>query len=124
VNCCCFFSFKKQPLFNYFHKNHFTAGPNFYNDLHMFSMDKLTWSDVKRKKVYPSARAGHSGVAIGTNMFIFGGMTRDGALDETWKLDTSGILVFHFFNYFIDHLVQVKLKSLYFYIFDYNMYVL
>ena len=65
------------------------SGQNFYHDMHVLNIDKMTWSDVKRsKKVFPSARAGHGGIAIGTNIYIFGGMNRDGAIDELYKFDT------------------------------------
>ncbi|XP_041368725.1 rab9 effector protein with kelch motifs-like [Gigantopelta aegis] len=63
------------------------AGSTFYDDLDVLDLSKNLWVNVKRKKTYPSARAGHGSLVCGTDLYIFGGMNRDGALDDTYKLD-------------------------------------
>ncbi len=65
------------------------AGPTFYDDLHVLDLDRNVWQKVKQKKGNPCARAAHGGVVVGTDLYIFGGMNRDGALDDAYRLDTG-----------------------------------
>ena len=62
------------------------SGTHFYEDLHVLDLEKKCWSSVKQKKTYPCARAAHGGVVSGGELWVFGGMNRDGALDDTWRL--------------------------------------
>jgi N-acetylneuraminic acid mutarotase len=43
------------------------------NDLHMFDSTTSTWSQPKSKGDPPPPRYGHSMVAVGTRLFLFGG---------------------------------------------------
>lgn len=66
------------------------AGTTFYDDVHVLNLDRLEWTSVKKKrKCWPSGRAGHGGVAFDQAIFIFGGMNREGALDELYRFDTG-----------------------------------
>lgn len=65
------------------------ARSSFFDDFHCLDLTKNSWSHIKNKKMYPTARAGHSGTAAGTMLFIYGGMNRDGALDDLYRYDTS-----------------------------------
>ncbi len=65
------------------------SGTAFYDDLHILNLETNTWSNIKQKKLKPSARAAHVGIAMGTDLYICGGMNREGALHDTYKLDTS-----------------------------------
>ena len=65
------------------------SGPAFYDDLHVLDLDASNWRSVKQKKGQPPARAAHGSCVYGTALYIFGGMNRVGALDDTWKFDTS-----------------------------------
>ena len=56
------------------------------DDLHVLDLDKSTWSHIKCKKVLPCARAAHGGVVADGHLYVFGGMNRDGALDDMYKL--------------------------------------
>ncbi|XP_067945622.1 rab9 effector protein with kelch motifs-like [Watersipora subatra] len=70
------------------------AGSKFYNDLHILDLEKDTWITPKvKKRGLPEPRAAHAAVADGMNMFIFGGMNKEGsALCDLWKLDTVNML--------------------------------
>lgn len=65
------------------------ARSSFFDDFHCLDLTKNSWSHIKNKKVYPTARAGHSGTSVGSMLFICGGMNRDGALDDLYRFDTS-----------------------------------
>jgi len=67
------------------------AGSKFYNDLHILDLEKGCWITPKiKKRNLPEPRAAHAAVTEGTNLYIFGGMSKEGmALDDLWKLDTS-----------------------------------
>ena len=67
------------------------AGTKFYNDLHVLDLDKGAWITPKvKKRCVPEARAAHAAVVDGINLYIFGGMNKDGmALCDLWKLDTT-----------------------------------
>lgn len=63
------------------------SGTHFYDDLHVLDLEKKSWSVMKQKKgSMPCARAAHGGVITDDSIYIFGGMNRDGALDDMWKL--------------------------------------
>ena len=64
------------------------AGTTFYDDFHSLNLDSLDWKIVKKnRKTWPSARAGHGGVTLSQAIYIFGGMNREGALDDLYKFD-------------------------------------
>ena len=65
------------------------AGSTFYDDLNVFDLDKLIWKTIKQKKNYPCARTAHGSLVHENVLYIFGGMGRVGALDDTYKLDTG-----------------------------------
>lgn len=69
------------------------SGGTFYDDLHILDLTTCTWSSVKQKKIYPSARAAHAAVSCGNGVYVFGGIGREGALDDIMVFDTSTFTV-------------------------------
>lgn len=67
------------------------AGTKFYNDLHMLDLEKGMWVTPKvKKRSMPEARTSHVAVSSGSDIYVFGGLNKEGAaLDDLWKLDTS-----------------------------------
>jgi len=68
------------------------SGSTFYDDLHILDLSRGAcgaWVSLRQKKGQPSARAGHGGFVSGTDVYVYGGMNRDGALDDLYKLDTG-----------------------------------
>jgi len=66
------------------------AGQTFYNDLSYYDVQSKTWTTVKTsKKNWPSERAAHGAVVIGSSVVVFGGMNSGGALNDLWILDTN-----------------------------------
>ena len=69
------------------------AGSNFYDDLHILEVNddwsELTWKHIPNKRAQPNPgyRAAHAGAISGDHLYIFGGMNKDGSLDNTWKLN-------------------------------------
>lgn len=69
------------------------AGTKFYNDVHILDIEKCAWIAPKvKKRVLPEPRAAHAMVSLGTCLYVFGGMNKDGvALDDLWKLETTSM---------------------------------
>lgn len=66
------------------------SGSNFFDDLHGLDLDKKTWFHAKVKSpIKPPARAAHGSFVCGADVYIFGGMNQNGALDDIFKLDSS-----------------------------------
>lgn len=63
------------------------SGGKFCSDIPVQNINKPIWLDVKSTKVHLSARVGHDGVPISINLYIFGGMNRDRAVDDVWIFD-------------------------------------
>lgn len=70
------------------------AGTKFYNDVHVIDLEKGMWSTpkIKKRNSMPEARTAHAAVAHGADMYVFGGLNKDGmAMDDLWKLDTGAM---------------------------------
>lgn len=55
----------------------------------MFSSESMKWERVKAKGDVPPGTAAHSAVALGRNVYIFGGMTADGASNSMYKFQSG-----------------------------------
>lgn len=49
----------------------------------------MTWSQPVVSGEVPSERAAHAGCAVGSNLYIFGGMNTTGAMDDLFCLNTG-----------------------------------
>lgn len=63
------------------------AGSHLYDDLHVLDLEKNTWTGYKSKKNWPAGRASHGGVVADGHLYIMGGLVKEGAIDELFKLD-------------------------------------
>ena len=65
------------------------AGATFYDDLHVFDLEKNNWSSVRKKRSNPPPRAAHEGISHQGAVYMFGGMSGAGALDDAYRLNTG-----------------------------------
>ncbi|XP_053722782.1 rab9 effector protein with kelch motifs isoform X2 [Synchiropus splendidus] len=65
------------------------ASPVADQKLHIFDTVGMLWKKVKAKGDLPPAVAAHSSVALGNCVYIFGGMTPDGASNSMYKFVTD-----------------------------------
>lgn len=49
----------------------------------------MKWEKVQAKGDIPSGVAAHSAVVLGKNIYIFGGMTADGANNSMYRFNTG-----------------------------------
>lgn len=49
----------------------------------------MKWEKLQAKGDVPPAVAAHSAVVLGTNIYIFGGMTADGAINSMYRFNTG-----------------------------------
>lgn len=49
----------------------------------------LKWEKVQAKGDIPPGVAAHSAVSLGKNIYIFGGMTADGAINSMYRFNTG-----------------------------------
>jgi len=63
------------------------------NDLHVFDTENLTWSEVVAKGTAPSPRSGHSSVAMGNKVYVYGGARWD-AKKSQWHSKSSDLFVY------------------------------
>lgn len=59
------------------------------SELHIFDTVSLTWSQPETQGTPPSARQGHLIIAVGTRIFIHGGMAREEFYNDMFALDTG-----------------------------------
>lgn len=64
---------------------------NFYNDLYIFDLLKNTWMKINHFGDIPSPRAEHSAVVYGTTIWIFGGASRDGYLNDLYSFNIETV---------------------------------
>ena len=60
------------------------------NDMHIFDVDTETWTKVTYSDYgmpIPSPRGGHSTIAIGDFLYIFGGQLGHKPCNELWMFD-------------------------------------
>lgn len=55
----------------------------------MCSSESLAWERVKAKGDVPPGTAAHSAVALGRNVYVFGGMTADGASNSMYRFQSG-----------------------------------
>ncbi|XP_051749902.1 rab9 effector protein with kelch motifs isoform X2 [Ctenopharyngodon idella] len=61
------------------------AAPVTDPQVHVFDSETMKWEKVKAKGEIPPGVAAHSSVSFGKNIFIFGGMTSEGASNSMYK---------------------------------------
>ena len=66
------------------------SGSTFFDDLHVFDVDRCSWNLVRKKRTSPPSRAAHEGLFHQNQLLIFGGMNQEGALDDAYRF-TSGM---------------------------------
>lgn len=59
------------------------------DDMYKFNVQTATWSEVKMKGTPPSKRSFHRMVAVGTNLYIFGGCDAAGRCADLFEFDTT-----------------------------------
>lgn len=66
-------------------------GHDYYlSDVHILDTDTLTWKELNTSGMVLSPRAGHSTVAFGKNLFVFGGFTDSQNLyDDLYMIDVD-----------------------------------
>ena len=77
-------------------RNGIEMGENAMNDMWMLQIDEneerttANWTQINASSSssIPSARSFHKMIAIGTNLYMFGGCGADGRLNDLWKFDT------------------------------------
>lgn len=52
----------------------------------------MKWDKVQTKGDIPPGVAAHSSVVLGKNIYIFGGMTADGASNSMYRFNTGTLL--------------------------------
>lgn len=57
----------------------------------------MKWEKVQAKGDIPPGVAAHSAVVLGKNIYIFGGMTADGASNSMYRFNTGTLSLSHFF---------------------------
>jgi len=68
-----------------------TQDNDFYNDLIFYDILGQTWLEIKQKGNVPSARCGHTAIFYGSVMWIFGGYSREGYLNDLYSLDLETV---------------------------------
>ena len=63
----------------------------YYNDVQMFDLQEKTWTTVTPIGAVPTPRAGHSAVIRGTTMWIFGGGSDAGYLNDLYSFDIDTV---------------------------------
>lgn len=49
----------------------------------------MKWEKIQTKGDIPPGVAAHSAVVLGSNLYMFGGMTADGAISSMYKFNTG-----------------------------------
>jgi hypothetical protein len=60
------------------------------NDLHIFNVETLTWTQPQAKGSPPSARSGHAMVSVGNKVYVYGG-AKWNAAKNTWTDKSSDL---------------------------------
>lgn len=68
-----------------------TQDNDFYSDLLFYDILGQTWLEIKQKGKVPSARCGHTAILHGSVMWMFGGYSREGYLNDLYALDLETV---------------------------------
>ena len=60
---------------------------NFHNELFFYDILAQTWINIKQSGKVPSPRCGHTARIFGSIMWIFGGYSAEGFLDDLYSFD-------------------------------------
>lgn len=67
------------------------SGERFLDDLHVLSSDG-SWRAVASSGSKPAGRASHGAVSHGAAVYMFGGLSAQGALNDMWRLHTEALV--------------------------------
>lgn len=66
---------------------------NFSNELYFYDILGQTWLEVKQYGKVPSARCGHIAKLYGSVMWVFGGYSREGYLNDLYSLNLETVII-------------------------------
>ena len=64
----------------------------FYNDVFYFDLLKKNWMKVNAVGKIPTPRADHSAILYGTTMWVFGGASKDGYLNDLYSFNIETVI--------------------------------
>lgn len=65
----------------------------FYNDLYFYDIIGQTWLRINQNGKIPSPRCGHTARIYGSKMWIFGGYSREGYLNDLYSLNLETVKI-------------------------------
>jgi hypothetical protein len=65
----------------------------FYNDVYYFDLLKKTWIKANCVGNIPTPRADHSAVVYGTTMWVFGGASSSGYLNDLYSFNIENVII-------------------------------
>jgi len=68
-----------------------TDDNEFYSDLYFYDILGQTWLEIKQQGKVPSARCGHISKLYGSVMWMFGGYSREGHLNDLYSLNLETV---------------------------------
>lgn len=74
-----------------------TQDNDFYSDLYFYDILGQTWLEIMQKGKVPSARCGHVAKLYGSVMWIFGGYSREGHLNDLYSLNLETVMINNLF---------------------------
>ena len=70
------------------------SGELLFDDLWTLDLKTLKWTCTEQSHLLPCARAAHSSISVNQNLYIFGGIDKNGtALDDLWKYNTGNLTI-------------------------------
>jgi Galactose oxidase, central domain len=63
----------------------------FYNDIYFFDLQTNSWIPIRQMGNIPTPRADHSAVIYGTTMWIFGGASQNGYLNDLYSFNIETV---------------------------------
>jgi hypothetical protein len=79
----------------------------YYNDMYFFDLQKKTWTKISPKGVSPKPRAYHSAIIRGTVMWIFGGSSDSGYLNDLYSFDLETVIKFYKYHNYFSRLINL-----------------
>ncbi len=74
-----------------------TQDNDFYNDLFFYDILGETFLEVMQKGKIPSARCGHIAKLYGSVMWMYGGYSREGYLNDLFSLNLESVIQLYFY---------------------------
>lgn len=63
-----------------------------FNDLYFFEFQSQSWTSIETTGTIPSARQGHSAVLYGSTMWVYGGSSSEGYLNDLYSLNLETVI--------------------------------